>query len=344
MQVDAERDPQPPSPPADYPLNLLDFQRMFRDEAACLQYLEQIRWPSGFVCPTCSAAGEPFRFTARPKVLKCRSCHQDASVTAGTVMHRSKTNVHVWFWAAYLVATQTPGISALELQKKLGIPRYETAFQLLHKLRAAMVRPDRDKIGVEWPIELDVVFVGGKHKGGIQGKTLQTPVAIAVEIRRQEMRDPKTEKIIKRALAGRVRLQQLTKKSAAVVNQFAQGCIAPDAAIVSDDGTEFMNLLSLGYKHRPVPMRGDRDLMDSCLPMVSRVTANLKTWLDGTFHGVRRKHLQAYLDEYMFRFNRRFYRSLSFRKLLELGSQQAGLSYEEVYAARPGRNSTDVAN
>ena len=94
-------------------------------------------------------------------------------------MHRSKTSIHVWFWAAYLVATQTPDVSALELQKKLGIKRYETAFQLLHKLRATMVRPDRDKIGAEWPLELDIVFVGGKHRSGVQGKTDQAPVIIA---------------------------------------------------------------------------------------------------------------------------------------------------------------------
>ena len=119
-------------------------------------------------------------------------------------MHRSKSSIHVWFWAAYLVATQTPGISALELKKKLGIKRYETAFQILHKLRDTMLRPGRDKIGAEWPIELDVVFVGGKTRSGVQGKTDQVPVIIAVEIRRQEIRDDNTNIIITRALAGRM--------------------------------------------------------------------------------------------------------------------------------------------
>ncbi len=161
-----------------------------------------------------------------------------------------------------------------------------------------------------------------------------------METRRQEIRDPRTEKVIKRALAGRVRLQKITKNSRNFVNSFTQSSIVPGAVITSDDGSEFMNLISLGYKHTPIPMRGDRDKMDSCLPMVSRVTANLKRWLDGTFHGVRRKHLQAYLDEYMFRFNRRFYRSVSFRKLLELGTHQAGLTYREVYDVSSRKNST----
>jgi len=324
----------------DCPVNLLDFQRMFPDEAACLQYLEEMRWPSGFACEQCLIVDKPFRVAARPRVRKCRSCHHESSVTAGTVMHRSKTSIHVWFWAAYLVATQTPGVSAMELQKQLGISRYETAFQLLHKLRSAMVRPHRDKIGDAWPVELDIVFVGGKTKGGGQGKTDQVPVMIAVEIRRREVRDPKANTVMKRALAGRIRLQKLPDKSAASVDTFAKDCLAPRAAIVSDDGTEFKNLLNLGYDHHPVPMRGDRVKMDTTLPMISRVTANLKTWIDGTFHGVRKKHLQAYLDEFMFRFNRRFYRSMSFRTLLGLGALHAGVTYRQVYGTADRKSQT----
>ena len=313
---------------------------MFQNETSCLRYLERMRWPGGFVCDECKAAGEPFRIATRPRVLKCRSCHHEMSVTAGTVMHRSRTNIHVWFWSAYHVATQTPGVSAMELQKKLGINRYETAFQLLHKLRASMVRPGRDKIGMEWPLELDIVFVGGKHRSGVQGKTDKTPVAIAVEIRRREVRDPKTKKIIQRGLAGRIRLQELPNKSATSVDKFANDCIAAGAVIISDDGTEFTNLLDLGFKHRPIAMRGDRKKMDKHLPMVSSATANLKTWINGTYHGIQRQHLQSYLNEFMFRFNRRFYRSVSFRTLLGLGTLQVGPTYREIYSRANRKIST----
>ena len=323
----------------EYPLNILDFQRMFPDEGACLTYLEKLRWPKGFACENCSIVGEPFRITSRPRVLKCRSCHYESSVTAGTMTHRSKINIHVWFWAAYFVSTQTPGISALELQKKLGIKCYETAFQLLHKLRAAMIRPDRDKIGVEWPLEMDIVYLGGRTKSGIQGKTNQRPVIMAVEIRRKEVRHAKTGKILKRALAGRLRLQRVPDKSADSVDRFVKECIAPGAVIISDDGKEFTNLRSLGYDHRPVPMQGNREKMDIYLPMISRVTANLKIWIDGTFHGVRKQHLQAYLNEFVFRFNRRFYRSISFQKLLGLGTVRQGQTYNETYAATLSENS-----
>jgi hypothetical protein len=338
MPIENQQDHLSVNLPLENPITHLDFQRMFPDETACLLYLERVRWPSGFVCEKCSASGEPFRFAARPRVLKCRVCQQDASVTAGTVMHRSKTSIHIWFWAAYLIAAQTPGVSALELQKRLGIRRYETAFQLLHKLRAIMVRPDRDKIGTEWPLELDIVFVGGKHKSGVQGITDQTPVIIAVEIRHQEFRDSKTKKLITRTLAGRTRLQTLPNKSAASVDKFVRDCIAPGAVISSDSGTEFSNLLALGFDHRPVPMRGDRAKMDSYLPMISRVTANLKTWIDGIFHGVGKYHLQTYLNEFMFRFNRRFFRGVSFRTLLGLGTLHSGVTYQEIYdVARAGK-------
>jgi hypothetical protein len=315
----------------EYPMNILEFQKMFPDEAACLKYLERMRWPNGFACSKCSEVGEPFRISKRLRVLKCRSCLYETSITAGTVMHRSKIDVLVWFWAAHLVSTQTPGVSALELQKKLGINKYEAAFQMLHKLRSAMVRPNRDKIGVEWPLELDIVYVGGKTKSGISGKTNQTPVIIAVELKQREIRDPVTNKIKQRAVAGRIRLQKLQNKTADGVNQFAQNCIAPGASIVSDDGAEFSSLIKLGYNHQAVPMRGDKIKMNSTLPMISVVTANLKTWIDGAFHGVSKKHLQSYLDEFMFRFNRRFYRAVSFRTLLDLGTLSASQTYKDVY-------------
>lgn len=251
-------------------------------------------------------------------------------MTAGTIMHRTKTPIQVWFWAAYLVATQTPGISALEAQKKLGIARYETAYQVMQKLRSAMMRPGRDQIGDKWPLEMDITYIGGKHKGGVQGKTNKAPVIVGVEVRRKEGINPQTGKR-QRTLAGRMRLRKLPNKSATSVDKFVKDCIAHGATITTDDGTEYANLNALGYAHRPIAMRGDRAKMDLWLPMVSTVTANLKAWIDGTFHGVRKPHMQAYLNEFMFRFNRRFYRPVSFRTLLWLGTQHTGPTYRELY-------------
>src|SRR5271156_4892395 len=129
------------------PQSLPEFQRLFPDDAACAAYLEKTRWSGGFVCPHGQASGEPFRFANRPGILRCRTCRRDTGLTVGTVMARSHTPLSAWFWSAYLVSSQTPGMSAVQLQRQLGLSRYETAFQILHKLRAGMVRPDQDRIG-----------------------------------------------------------------------------------------------------------------------------------------------------------------------------------------------------
>src|SRR5210317_179258 len=155
---------------SEYPRTLLEFQHLFPDEAACARHLERIRWPEGFECPSCGYVGEPWRLQARPRVLECRQCGKQVSLTAGTIMHRSQQPLPVWFWAAYLVTTQTPGLSALQFQRQLGIKRYETAFLMLHKLRSAMIRPGRDRIGAKWPVEVDETYVGGATQGEGRGR------------------------------------------------------------------------------------------------------------------------------------------------------------------------------
>ena len=126
-----------------FPRSLPEFQRLFPDDAACAAYPEKARWGDGFVCPHCQTAAEPFRFTGRPGVLRCRKCRRDTRLTAGAVMERTHTPLGVWFWATCLVVRQTPGMSATQFQRQVGLSRYETAFQILHKFRAGMVRPDR---------------------------------------------------------------------------------------------------------------------------------------------------------------------------------------------------------
>ncbi len=130
-----------------FPRSLSEFQHLFPDEAACAAYLEHARWDNGFICPHCGKADEPRYIPTRPGVLRCRHCRRDTSLTADTVMERTHTPLSVWFWAPYLVASQTPGMSAVQFQRQLGLSRYETAFQIFHKLMVGMVRPDQDRIG-----------------------------------------------------------------------------------------------------------------------------------------------------------------------------------------------------
>jgi len=166
--------------------------RLFPDDAACAVYLESVRWPDGFVCHGCSWQGEPNRFANRSSiVLRCRNCKRDTSLTAGTVMQRTHTPMSIWFWAAYLVSSQTPGMSAVQFQRQLGLKRYETAFQILHKLRAAMVRPDRDRIGGDFAVEVDETWVGGRTRGEGRGQHHKTLVVGAVEERKRKKDDTK---------------------------------------------------------------------------------------------------------------------------------------------------------
>lgn len=175
-----------------FPKSLPQFQRMFPDDAACATYLERIRWAGGFTCPRCGVAGEPFRFTARPGVLRCRKCREDTALTVGTVMERTRTPLSTWFWAAYLVASHTAGMSATQFQRQLGLSRYETAFQILHKLRAGMVRPDADRIGKPGSrdhVEVDETWIGGATRGEGAGVHHQTLVAAAIEVRQREPKE-----------------------------------------------------------------------------------------------------------------------------------------------------------
>ena len=170
-----------------FPQSLPEFQRLFPDDAACAAYLEKARWSDGFVCPHCQAAGEPFRFANRPGVLRCRKCRRDTGLTVGTVMARSHTPLSVWFWSAYLVSSQTPGVSAVQLRRQLRLSRYETAFQILHKLRAGMVRPDQDRIGGRpgEHVEVDETWAGGRTRGKGRGVHDKVLVASAVEVRQR---------------------------------------------------------------------------------------------------------------------------------------------------------------
>src|SRR6202162_782067 len=170
------------------PQSLPEFQRLFPDDAACAAYLEKTRWNGGFIFPHCQVAGEPSLFANRPGILRCRKCRRDTGLTVGTVMARSHTPLSVWFWSAYLVSSQTPGMSAVQLQRQLGLSRYETAFQILHKLRAGTVRPDQDRIGGRpgEHVEVDETWVGGRTRGKGRGVHDKVLVVSAVEVRQRK--------------------------------------------------------------------------------------------------------------------------------------------------------------
>lgn len=316
-----------------FPGSLPEFQHLFPDEAACAAYLEHARWSNGFICPRCGVADEPRYISTRPKVLRCRHCRRDTSLTAGTIMERTHTPLSIWFWAAYLVASHTPGMSAVQFQRQLGLSRYETAFQILHKLRAGMVRPDQDRIGCksEEHVEADETYIGGRTRGKGKGVHNMVLVAGAVEVRQRKRQGSRNKRRTGR-YAGRVRLAVVSDRSAKSLGGFIKRTVAPGTTIITDDWNGYTKLAEFGYCHTAVVERGETQVAETFLPIIHLVFSNLKTRLRGTHHGVSHQHLQAYLNEFTFRFNRRFYPFNAFRSLLGIASDVTAPTYAELYA------------
>ena len=318
--------------PRTFPTTLLEFQRAFPDEAACARHLEQLRWPDGFACGRCGGTGDPYRVKSRPSVLQCRGCRGQVRLTAGTIMDRTRTPLLVWFWGAYLATTLTPGLSATQFQRQLGIKRYDTAFQLLHKLRAAMVRPGRDKIGADgWHVEVDETFVGGRTRGEGRGTTHKVLVAGAVEVRMLTKPRRKGERQL---YAGRLRLARVPNRSKQALEAFVKASVAPSTTVVTDGWTGYDGLGVLGYEHHPITIGGDQTRTDESLPMIHLVFSNLKAWLLGTHHGVSARHLPAYLNEFAFRFNRRFYPMTAVDSVLGIGMRTSGPTHDALHSGR----------
>lgn len=296
-----------------FPKTIFEFNKWFPDEESCLQFLIQSRWPDGFVCPRCSF--NEYYWKKERKLLQCKRCGYQASVTAGTVIHRSRQPLRLWFQAAYLVTTHTPGMSALQFQRQMGLSSYQTAFTVLHKLRAAMVREGRDRISGE--VEVDETYIGGERPGppgrGALGKVI---VVGAVDIRGK--------------YANRVRLKIIPNVSGEALIGFIRSNVIEGSTVKTDDWRGYSGLRVMGYSH----------IINTELVHIHRVFSNLKTWLLGTHHGaVREQHLQAYLNEYTFRFNRRKTPMAAFQTVLGLVGTRLGPTYKGLYGIAKGRKS-----
>jgi transposase-like protein len=254
-------------------------------------------------------------------------------LTVGTVMERSHTPLTIWFWAAYLVASQTPGMSAVQFQRQLGLTRYETAFAILHKLRAGMVRPDQDRIGgrAGEHVEVDETYVGGRTRSEGRGVHHKTLVTAAVEVRHREPSSAQDKRKDGR-YAGRVRLAVAADRSIDSLCGFVESAVMPGSPIVTDDWSGYGSLRARGYDHHAIADCGDPEVAEEFMPIIHLVFSNLKTWLNGVHHGVSAKHLQAYLNEFTFRFNRRFYPFNAFRSLLGIAGGAKAPTYAEIYS------------
>jgi len=294
-----------PAGGVDYPGTYQEFRAWFPDEDACVEYLGRLRWPDGFACPACGGR-ESWRTAGR--LWMCAGCGLKTSATAGTIFHRSHSPLSSWFAAVWFVTSQKSGVSALGLQRVLGFGSYETAWAWLHKLRRAMVRPERDRLaGI---VEVDQSFPGGKSPGQPGASSGKAPVMIAAE------------RISPHRL-GRIRLAVAKAPGTLELVDFACEVIEPGSVIRTDGAAMFRRLATLGYAHEPVAGYSAPD-RDAVMPGAHLVSSLLKRWTAGTLHQrISPQHLPYYLDEFTFRFNRRRSRArgMLFYRLLQQAVQ-----------------------
>jgi len=292
-------------------LSFFEYQEQFSDEEDCFKYLFQLRWPNGFVCPKCG--GSEYYMIYKHKRFQCKQCRHQTSVTAGTVFHKSHQPLRVLFMAVYLIATSKKGLSAMELRRKLGINGYKTAWLLMQKIRTAMA--SSGKFLLTRMVEVDETYIGGHREGprgrGAKDKTL---VAIAVETNGSTM--------------GRAYLKTINSLTMTELEQFVKDHVAR-ATKVSTDGHKSYGSLNNDYVH--IPVKNSKACSKSdVLPKVHIVVANLKMWLRGTYNCLPAKHLQRYLDEFVFRFNRRWNLENIFDKLLVRCVNTNTITYAEL--------------
>jgi transposase-like protein len=307
-----------------YPKTILEFAAQFHNDEVCLKYLIENRWPDGFVCPICDHKGG--WWLEKYGRFECSKCHKHASPLAGTLLHRSHLPVHLWFWAAYLVATHTPGISAVQLQRQLGIAKNDTAWFLLHRLRQGMVNIDRSPLS--GLIEADESHVGGPAKGkkgrGVRAAKNKALIAGAVEILNYTNKSGKMKK-----KAGRLRLQILRAANEDEIGGFIRANVAVGSTIKSDGWLGYSTTALVGYKHQR-EIQGSPQKGHELAPQIHQAFSNLKSWLIGIHHGVDPKYLQSYLNEFVFRFNRRAYPMSAFRSLLEILMSKKPMTLREL--------------
>jgi transposase-like protein len=296
------------------PQNQIEFEKMFTTEEQCILYLQSLRFPKGYFCRKCNHREY---WVNKRGILVCKSCKDELSITAGTIFHRSKLPLTIIFRALWWMVAQKNGVSAVGLQRVLGLGSYRTAWTWLHKFRRLMVFPGRDKLSGD--VEVDETLVGGKKSGkrgrGSEGKTL---VVIAIELKEKG--------------TGRVRSSIIPDASKKSLTKFIKENIEVGSTIITDGWKGYIGISKKGYQHI---VEEKTKMLDGqeVLPNVHRVASLLKRWLLGTHQNfIGEQYLSYYLDEYTFRYNRRKSnsRGLHFKRLLEQAVQHEPIDYKSI--------------
>ena len=304
----------------DRPMSRAAFEARFPDEASCARHLAAKRWPDGFVCPACGH-DRGWELKRRRASWECAACGKETSVTAGKIMHRSHLPLKTWLMAVHIVISHSNGISALQLQAQLGLGSYKSAWLLLHKLRRAMVDPDRSLL--EDLVEIDEATlpfrtVKDPTTGG-QGRSRQGKMRIAGAVELSPEGEPR-----------RIRLAPIGDFSARSLHAFVAGTSAPGARVITDGWSGYPGLPD--HDHQPKVVGATPAHL--VLIWIHRVFSNLKRWALGTFHGLRRAHLRRYLDEFVFRWNRRRHTATAFDTLLGIGARLRPADYRDIVGQR----------
>lgn len=272
----------------DYPRTLMELESRFASEEACLEYLAALRWHDGFVCPHCA---HTTAWTVGNGLQECTNCHRQTSVTAGTIFDKMRIPLPVFFRAAWWVVTQKNGASALGLQRNLGLKSYKTAWTWLHKLRHAMVAPGRSRLDGE--IEVDETYLGGLEEGVSGRETYKKAlVVIAAQMDGKKI--------------GRIRMRRIPDASGEHLLRFVGDVAEPGSTIHTDGWSAYGGMVEAGYRHKVTVVKHSDASASDLLPRVHLVASLLKRWILGTHQGaVSPEHLDGYLDEFTFRFNRR---------------------------------------
>ena len=318
--------------------SLAEFKKSFPDEESCAAFLFKQRWPDGFVCPGCGKR-RVVGLRSRPGLHECLDCGRQTSVTAGTTMHRSKLPLTTWFWAAHLMTTHSNGMSARQLEDQLGVT-YKTAWLLTQKLRRSMVDPNREPLeGVVEVDQAEIPFREGDafFEPGNAGKILVIGAVEVIDRASNQARPRRKHAKYLDTRSGRLRLAMIADNSAASIAAFVRANVKPGTTLLTDGHASYPGLS--GYRHDPRIVGATAGHV--VLPWSHRAFSLLKRWALGTYHGLRRKHVDTYLNEFVFRYNRRFYRHVSFEALLGLATHHEPTSYWDIIKRDNPRKSTD---
>jgi len=304
-----------------FPRTVQEFQAVYPDEEACWKTLRRARWPQGFVCPRCGHPSSSWIATRR--LEQCRGCRYQASVTAGTVFHGTRLPLLTWFWAIFFVARHKQGISALQLQRDTGIGSYQTAWTLLHKIRSALgPRPSPRLSGL---VEVDEAYVGSVELGRRGGRQAGNKTIVVAAVEQRE------------GHAGRARLGAVQGVSfERDLGPFVLGVIDARETTLHTDGFGAYHGFPKAGVRTEQHIQGNPRRAGEILPWVHRVFGNLKSWICGTFHGVSRKHMSRYLDEFVYRFDRRWRESEMFGFVLQRALQGTPMTYHRLVAEAAG--------